>query len=405
MLLKGGQICDFRIDEMMDLRIQDGVIVERGKDLSIYEGEEVLDCKGYLVTPALIDLGVYPKNKILSLENLEVLDKKCMQGGVGSVLFGADISPCMNTNLHIEYLMLANRSLTLDIYASALGIEDGKVSDISSLNELGAKVIWTKSEDLDGQGLMVLADYSKMLDMPLFLTPLDSALGSGVMDEGLLASELGLPGIPEIAYSKESAIACEIARSLGVRMILQIFDSASFELVRFARQRGARIDVQSSIHHLVLNEELCRGYNTSAKLYPPLKNQEARDTLLKYLEDGDITMLTSLQNACHNSQKDEVFELASSGIDEISNYFSLLYTFLVKPGYISQSKLSLMTSRNQAQALKLNKGALDVGCDADLIIIDREHSFVCQDAYSPYCGMELFSKVVWRMISGILQKV
>ncbi len=405
MLLKGGQVCDFCTDEIMDLRIQDGIIIDRGKNLPIEEGEEVLDCSGYLITPALIDLGIYPKNKIFNLENLKTLDKKCMQGGVGSVLFGGDISLPMSMDTHIEYLMLANKTLELDIYASVLGVKDGRVGDISSLNALGAKVIWIESKNLYGQELMVLADYSKMLNMPLFLTPLDPVLGSGVIDEGVLASELGLPSIPEIAYSKESAIACEVSRSLGIEMILQIFDSASFELVKFAKQRGARIDVQSSIHHLVLNEELCKGYNTAAKLYPPLKNEKARDVLLKCLDDGDISMLTSLQNACHNSQKDEVFELASSGIDEISNYFSLLYTFLIKPGLISQSRLSLLSSRNQAQILKLNKGVLNIGYDADLIIVDRDYSFVCKDIYSPYYGVELFSRVVWRMISGILQKV
>lgn len=405
MLLKGGRVCDFCSDDLMDLRILDGIIVERGKELKQNQDEEVVDCSGCLITPSLIDLGIYSKNRVLSLQNLKNLNKKCQKGGVGSILFGADMIPSVDSGSYIEYLALANKELSLNVYASILGVEEDRVLDIASLHALGGRMIWTKSEDFQGHSLMVLANYAKMLKIPFFLTPLDSQLGCGVMNEGLLASHLGLSGIPEIAYSKESAMACEIARSFGVKMVLQIFDSASFELIKFAKDRGAEIEVQSSIHHLVLNENVYENYDTRAKIYPPLKNEEQRQILVEKLQSGEIAMLTSLQNAYYNSQKDQVFELASSGIDEISNYFSLLYTFLIKTKLISRSHLSLITSRNQAQVLGLKKGALDVGYDADLILVDENHRFVCEDSYSPYFGMELFAKIVGYMHSGILQRL
>ncbi len=404
MLLKNGLACDYHSSEVIDLRLENGRITERGT-LDPKDSEEVLECSGKLVLPALIDLGIYPKNKTLSLQNLKTLNQKCLHGGVGSALLAADTSPCFNQSLQIEWLSLANKEFGLNLYASILGLNEGKITDIASLHALGARALYLKSSELNGHHLMVFANYSKMLKMPIVLLPLDDELGRGVMNEGLLATQLGLPSIPEVAYSKDCALACEVSRALGVEMLLGVYDLASFELIDSARSRGACISAQTSIHHLALNEKLCEGYNTRAKIHPPLKNQKMQEELLNHLKEGRIFTLTSLQNATYNSLKDEVFELASSGVDEISRYFSLLYTFLVKNQVISLQELMRLCAWNPAQFLKLPKGALDVGLDADLIVVDLEHQEICEDGYSPYFGMPLWGRVQHRILSGKIKEL
>ena len=400
MLLKHGFICDSDIYKLADVRIEGGKIIEIGS-LQELEGEEVIDCKNKIIIPALIDLGIYPKNKAISLQSLRNLNQKCFLGGVGSVLLAGDTQPLLNSPSMMEWIELCNLDLGINVYPSAYGmIQKDKVADLSTLHQCGASALSVSSQDLRGHQLLVLANYAKMLDLPFLITPCDDGLSFGVIDEGVLATKLGLPSIPEIAFTKEVATLCEISRSLGVRMILNLVAPDGLKIIDLFKKEGLQVEVQVSIHHLVLDESIYEDYDTKAKIFPPLKSKLNQEKLIEFLKNHQISFLTSLQNASYNSQKDEVFELSSSGIDMISCYFSLLYTFLVKEKIISLKDLVALASSNQARALKLKKGAIQVGYDADLAILDLEQSFVCKDAYSPYFGKELFGKVECLLVGS-----
>ena len=148
------------------------------------------------------------------------------------------------------------------------------------------------------------------------------------------------------------------------------------------------------MHHLILSEQVCDDYNTAGKLNPPLPSESARQGLLEALGNGAIDVLTSLQCADFNSQKDQVFELASFGIDSIAYGFALAYDRLFKPHNLSLSLLSKLCSHNPAQILGLDSGALEVGKKADFMVVDLAGRTPITDSFSPYCGAELESKVV-----------
>lgn len=399
MLLINGTICDYSGIKKADIRIKDDKITHIDTALSQEENEIVIDCKDKFIFPALIDLGIYPKNKTLSSQTLQTLSKKCFSGGVGSILLYADCNPKTNTESIIELANLINHTLPQNIFSSIYPFDsNNKISNIASLKNLGGSAIHIHSQLLEGQNLLTLTHYANMLDIPFISIPYDTELAQGVIDEGILATRLGLPSIPPIAWEKEIIRMCAISANTKNKMLLTLTNA--FEYVTFFNSKGADITTQTPIHHLILNESSYENYATKAKMFPPLKSKENQESLIKKLQQGEIKCLTSLQNATYNSQKDEVFELASCGVDIINHYFSLLYTFFVKTNIISLPKLLELCAKNQADFLKLKKGQIACDFDADLIIVDLESNFICEDSYSPYFNQTLFSKIQKTILGG-----
>lgn len=401
MLLKNGIICDYSGTRKANIRIQNNKISQISPDLQPIDQEVVIDCEGKFVLPALIDIGVYPKNKVLSSKTLNTLSRKCLQGGVGSILLASDIKPLPNNESILELMNFIDSTLPITLLSSIYTFnEDQKITDIASLKNLGAKALNLKSQDLEGQNLLTLMHYAKMLELPFVITPYDTQLAQGVIDSGLLATQLGLPSIPYITWNKEIVKLCEISREFKSPMLLNITQPEGFEYVEFFNTKGAKITTQTPLHHLILDELEYQNYNTKAKMFPPLKSKSIKETLINQLQNNAIQCLTSLQNATYNSQKDEVFELASNGVDTINHYFSILYTSLVKTSIITLEKLLEVTSKNQAEFLNLNKGSIEEQKDADLIIVDLDHKFICEDSYSPYHGKEFYGKVCQMLLQG-----
>lgn len=401
MLLLNGTITDHSGSYQAHLRITDEIISEISPTLTPQENEEILDCTGKDLLPALIDIGIYPKNKSLSSSTLSSLNGKCLQGGVGSVLLYGDLHPLCNDANTLELIGFINSTLALNVFSSIHAFApDGRIADIASLKSCGAKALHCKSQDLEGYNLLTLLNYAKMLNLPLILMPHDAQLANGVIDAGSLGAQMGLPSIPSIAWSKEVAKLGEISRFFCTPMLLTLADPKSIDYVKFFNTQGAQLLLQTSIHHLALEESHIQNYNTKAKIFPPLKNKASREALLQKICDGEIDCITSLQNATYNSHKDQVFELASSGIDTINEYFSLLYTYLVRTKIITLAKLSAMTSYHQAKFLNLPCGELSVGKRADILVADLEQSTICQDNYSPYFGQELYGKINHFILKG-----
>lgn len=168
----------------------------------------------------------------------------------------------------------------------------------------------------------------------------------------------------------------------------------NFEILSSLTQHTqAKFHPQVSIHHLILDETLCANYNTAGKINPPLIHKDEQNKLMQALKNGSIRLLTSLQSAISPSQKNDVFELAGFGIDALEDYFSLLYTSLHLECQIPLQDISALTSFHPAQILNLNKGSLEVGKEAEFIVIDPHHTYTITDTLSPYYGKTLRSKV------------
>lgn len=389
MLFSEAMICDYSMQKRASIRVESGQIVEIG-NLSPLPDESVLDCKDLLLMPSIIDLNVAPKAKILSTKHLHTLSIKAHKGGVGTILLNPFTTPSCNESSHIELVKSIDKEIPLHLLPSINPMLDSThLSNISMLRQNGAYAISTKS-DICQNLLFRIAQYAQMLDIPLCCFAQDCTLADGVINEGLLSTKLGLPSIPAFSQTKEVAKICEMLSHLPIEII---FESSiyprSIELINYYKSLDSQATFYSqvSLHHLILDESACEDYNTSAKLNPPLLDLDSKNKLIEQVRDGQVDLLSIMQCADFNSNKDQVFELSSFGIDAISDYFSLFFTYLSKD--ISLSTFSKLTSHNPAKILNLNYGSLEVGKQAEFILIDLNKSYLVNDSFSPYFNQKL----------------
>lgn len=395
MLLKNAILCDYQGIREADLRTQNGLISHIGS-LNPVENEKVLDIQGKFLFPAMIDLNIAPKALSLSSKTLISLAQKALKGGVGTILLNPHTNPPCSENGSIELIKSLNSQSPIHLLPAINPLTpNNKLSDISLLYQSGGKAIFAKS-DYDAHTLMRIVQYAQMLQIPLVCFCQDSTLAEGVMNEGLLSVELGLPSIPPYSQTKEVPKIAEMLKDLPLRLI---FDSLvyprSFELLESFKNKNYQCDffTQSPIHHLILDESLCQNYNTAAKLNPPLVDSTSQKELIAKLKNGEIDLLSSLQSADYNAKKDQVFELASFGIDALESYLSLLYTFLHKTHKIPLEIISKLTSFTPSQILGLNKGSLQEGKIAELVLFNQNETYICNDTFSPYYQQELYGVV------------
>lgn len=412
MLLKNGVLCDAFKECKADLRIDEkcGVICEIGDDLAPIGAESVLECRGKVVLPALIDMA-YPKNQVLSSKNLESLTQKALRGGVGSILLRPETTPRVDNAAVIELISSLDSSLSVHFLPSlAPTLESSfeskpKIAEIATLIASGARAIYLESsaQNIDGYALYKIAQYAQMLQVPIIASPQEPSLSEGVMNESQVSAQLGLPAIPPLAQTMQVAKLCELARYSGTKWVFDtISEVESMQTIAYFTQMGAQILAQTSLHHLILSDEHCAAFDTRFKLFPPLKDPATREALRAHL-DSSISLLTCLQSDSYKSKKDQVFESASFGINALEHYFALGFSYLVQSGLITLSRFSELTSYAQARLLSLPKGALEVGLDADLIIVDLQESFCINDSFSPYNGESLSGVIKQVFISGKLQ--
>lgn len=414
MLLKNALLCDALKECKADLRVDEerGIISEIGENLAPKSAESVLECSGKVILPALIDMA-YPKNQVLSRKNLESLTQKALRGGVGSLLLRPESTPRIDHAAIIELVSSLDSSLSVHFLPSLAPTtlespeSKPKIAEVASLIASGARAIYLESsaQNIDGYTLYKIAQYAQMLQIPIIASPQEPSLSEGVMNESQVSAQLGLPAIPPLAQTMQVAKLCELARYSGTKWVFDVISEVeSLQIIEYFTQMGAQILAQTSLHHLILSDEHCAAFDTRFKLFPPLKDPATREQLRAHLDSG-ISLLTCLQSDSYKSKKDQVFESASFGINALEHYFSLGFSYLVKSNLITLQRFSELTSYAQARLLSLPKGALEVGLDADLIIVDLQESFCVEDTFSPYNGERLSGVVTQVLLGGKIKSL
>lgn len=356
--------------------------------------DEVLDFKDCILAPQFIDLNVFPKNKSLSRNSILSLEKKAKSGGVGVIALNSALNPAIDNEMAIEFikniqseveilpLIASNARLNANESKDSSENKEGKICDIAILNALGGIGINLDSAKSPNT-IDKVAKYAKMLKIPLFINANDN-LG-GMINYGSLSAELGIPARNPLSEIKEVAKMLEVAIFYDIKVVFSaISEIRSLKLINEAKKHNPHIFAEVSLHHLILSDDICRDYNTSAKINPPLKDKKTQELLLESLQNNEIDVLTSLQCAVFNSKKDLPFGSAEYGIDCISYYFSLAYTHLVKNGIISLERLFELCAKNPASILNLHCGVIKKGKRAKLMVLDLKEDIVVNDAFLPY---------------------
>lgn len=413
MIIKDATMCDYRGSKKGCLKVENGIIAEVAQNLSDikdYQAHDIYDANGKLLMPALIDIGVYPKAKTLSRKNLTSLSQKALAGGFSTLLLLPQSTPAIDSEAIVELVKSLDSSTQVHFIPSikptiTQNATSVKLSDISRLYDNGARCIYTNS-DISGNMLVRIAQYAKMLQTPVICLPQEDSLSQGVLFEGEFAGRLGLPMISYKSQNSEVAKICEMFVDCDITVLFNaICLPRSVDIIQSYKSKGLQACTQVSLHHLILDEEVCDDYNTSGKITPPLLAESLRLELLENLKAGKIDVLSTLQCANFNSQKDQVFELAEFGIDCIGFGFALAYDKIFKAHNLSLSTLSNLFSYNPAKILGLNRGSLEVGVEAEFIIVNEDSYTIIEDSFSPYNGEKLCSKVEKIYCGGILHEL
>ncbi|EPE3589352.1 metal-dependent hydrolase [Campylobacter coli] len=387
MLIKNAKIYG---ENLQDLLIKDAKIVKIGANLD--DNDEVLDAQGVTLLPSFVDLCVNLKNDKFSLNNLELLEKECLRGGVGAIM----LRDCMDFDEESFSLFLQNlKSRKVQIFPSACALDkQGKLKNLATLLNKGAYALELKSSS-NANILRVGMQYALMKEKSLFVKCYDENFDdNGVMNDCEMSFELGLAGMSAVAESSEVAKIKEIAKFYGVKVIFDLLSlKRSMELL------GDENLKLISIHHLIKDDSACAGFNTAAKLNPPLRSKEDKESLKQALKQEKIDFLSSLHSAKSISLKDLAFDEAAFGIHSICEFMSLCYTFLIKEGLLTWQNLCKVTSQNPSEFLGLNSGIIEVGKEANLVLFD-ENEEISAPKSSLYANDKLFGKVKLHLVKG-----
>ena len=388
-----------RGEEKQDILLIGGKIKSIGKALSSKETYEVIDADGLVAFPGIVDLNVRIQDDVLSIPNLQKLYESMQKGGVARFVLSPRIKPLMDNQIFQALLFGRLEDDFPHIRLAIKALKDEaltKLNNISTLTKNGIKIVQENS-DINGNLLRRIYEYSKMHQNLFFVFCENKILNdSGVMNEGEVSFTLGLPGISKIGEISEVAKVAQMSMHYDVPTLFQSLSTRrAVNLVADAKKRFDALYAEVSIHHLALDEKACDGFNTYAKLNPPLRSPEDRVELIAKLKEGKVDTLTALHSPKSVLYKDVAFSEALYGIDIIEDYLCLCYTYLVKAGHINWDRLSELIATNPAKILgEKGVGAIEEGYEANLILFDPHVSFEVSRKTSPYFGKTLYGNIV-----------
>ena len=407
MLIKNATVWQEGKAWQRDLRIKEGTIRQIASSLSPEEDEEVLDATGKWLLPGIVDLNVGLRDRTLTKPHLDALLEEALAGGVTTCLLRSDFSPAVDNPTFMQLLKSELSPQRPNLLFGVHGVQDEEnntMNDIAILLKEGASVIqeysWRNSNLLRR-----IMEYAQMKEVPLFCYPEDPSLSNGgVMHEGEVSFRLGIPGIPEVAEISEVAKITAMSNYYGIRTHLQSLSTKeAIAIVARAKWENPGISCEVPIHHLLLDDLACEGFNTSAKMMPPLRDTKTKEALIEALREGRIDTITSLHSPRSVLQKDLPFAQAAYGVDALALFLPLCFTFLVKKEMIDIERLSSLISERPAQILGLeNIGRIEEGYEADLLLFDPEYEWEVTDTTSPYCGVRLSGRVTETICKGVL---
>ncbi|QSZ41987.1 amidohydrolase family protein [Sulfurimonas aquatica] len=389
MVISNAVVCDVNGEKEVDVLIENGLITKIGHNL---ESDEILDAKGAYLLPSLVDTNVRVLDSQLNAKNILAISEEAKHGGVGHIILNADSTPAIDNEVVLEFAqhgISGVDGVKIDLMLNALK-EDMTLSNIAILLKKGVVAPFMSTIAKNNIAIKI-AEYAKMYDVTIFCKAEDNSLiNAGVMLDGDVSSKLGLAGIPELSEVLHVSRMIEIAKYFDIKILFKAIASPrSVELIAKAKKEGVKVSCEVSIHHIINSDEACEGFNTMAKLDPPLACHEDMLKLQEALKNGDIDILTTLHQPSSPVNKEVAFYDAAYGCTGLAYALPLYYTKLVKSGLISMSELLQMTSRNPAQSIKLLAGSIEVGQKADLILFDTKVSEVLKDIGSLYNNQEL----------------
>jgi dihydroorotase len=418
-LITGGHVVDPAggYDGPGDVLLSGGFVSAVGRGLSPKGDAEVVNVNGRYVFPGLIDMHVHLRQP--GREDKETIRTGTMAaaaGGFTSVVAKANTFLVMDNPAVVEFVLsTAEREGFVNVWPVGSITEGlkgyGNLSEFGGLKRAGVVALSDDGVPVVGSDVMARAlEYSRDYDIPVITHSEDYGLsGGGSVNEGVVSFSTGLAGIPPEAEEIPVARDIELHRAYGGKLhVAHVSAAGTLDRVRRAKDDGLDVTCETAPHYLTLTAERAAGFDTYAKMNPPLRREEDRQALIAGVADGSVDCIVT-DHAPHTVwEKAEPFVAAPFGIVGLETSIFLIYTYLVKTGIISISRMVELMSANPARRLGLEgRSTLAPGSHADVTVFDPKPEFVVDSdnfksrgKNSPFVGEGLNGKVIQVWVNG-----
>jgi dihydroorotase len=416
-LLRGGRVIDPArgLDQPADVLIQDGTIEAVEPGLAAPEGADVRDVAGRVVAPGLVDLHVHlrePGNE--DEETIATGARAAAAGGFTAVCAMPNTDPVTDNQAAVGFIV--RQSLRADfarvypIGAISVGQRGERLAEFGEMVGAGAVAVSDDGRPVVSGHLMRTAlEYARTFGIPVADHCEEPTLAAGgAMHEGLVSARLGLKGIPAAAEEIMVARDLLLAELTGGHVHLcHMSTRGSVDLIRRAKERGVTVTAEVTPHHFSLTDQACEGYDTNAKMNPPLREAADVAALRAALHDGTIDCIASDHAPHAYDEKEAAFDDAPFGIVGLETAFAVAHTELVLGGVLSLPELLQRMSTAPCRAFHLPGGSLAPGAPADVCVLDLASrwrvaaaDFRSKSRNTPFAGRELTGRAVLTLVGG-----
>lgn len=396
--------------------VEDGWILAVGKAVtreSVGATSTVIDCKGRLLIPGLVDMRVFtgePGSEYR--ETLASASEAAAAGGVTTMIVMPNTKPVIDDAAIVDYVLRRARDTAkvrvAPMAAVTKGIAGEQMAEIGLLKRAGAVAVTDAVRAVTNANIFRRAlTYARDFDMLVVGHAEEPSLSGGVMNAGEMASRLGLAGIPAMSEVIMLERDLRLVEMTGARYhVAQVSSALSLDVIRRAKDKGLPVTCGVSIHHLVLNETDIGAYRTFFKLTPPLRSEDDRRALVAAVADGTIDVIVSSHDPQSDDTKRLPFGEAAFGAVGLETMLSSALTLSANDN-ISLSRLVEALSQRPSSILGLEQGRLQAGAPADFTVVDPHMSWKVEDASlrsrsknSPYEHRTLEGRAVETVVAG-----
>jgi dihydroorotase len=415
LVLRGGRVLDPAaarpVDQAGDVRIVNGRIVEIGRGLV---GGRIIDVRDLWIVPGLVDLHVHLREPGQEYkEDIETGTRAAVAGGFTTICCMPNTRPVNDQRTVTELIVRRAKEVGVarvrPIGAITQGLEGKNLADIADMKEAGIVAISDDGRPVMNAGLMRRAfEYARTFDLPVVQHAEDLDLSEGgSMNEGAVATRIGIRGQPACAESAMVARDLEIVDWTGARYhVAHVSTARTVALVREAKRRGLPVTCEVTPHHLALTDEACSHYDTRTKVMPPLRTAADQEALLEALADGTIDCIAT-DHAPHSPVEKEVeFECAAPGMLGLETALPIILDF-VRMGTLDEKRAIAALTGHATRCFGLPGGTLAIGSVADICVIDPERPFMLdaegiasKSKNSPFIGQQLAGRAVLTLLEG-----
>lgn len=414
-LIKNGTVVLKEGEKKADVLTDGKKIISIAENIEPCEGAEIIDASGKYVLPGLIDMHVHLREPgFEGKEDIESGSKAAVAGGFTQVCCMPNTNPVCDNAQIVTYIKHRQSEVNLckiNPVGSITKGEEGKaMSEIGKMKDAGAVAISDDGKSVMDSNIMRLAmEYASGFNMKCLCHCEDiNLVDGGVVNEGYNSTLTGLKGSLRAAEDIMIARDIALAESLDVPVhICHVSTYSGVELIKSAKSRGVKVTAETCPHYFILTDDIITSFDTCTKVNPPVREQRDRSALIEGIKNGTIDCIVT-DHAPH-SQKDKQVEynFAPFGISGIETSFALSYTYLVKSGHISLSRLMNRMSYNPAKILGLEGGELQEGAVADITVVDLNEKytvdsskFLSKGKNTPFNGFEVYGKILYTIVDG-----